>query len=167
MLSRERFDVVVIGGGINGLSTAYALSHDPDLRVALLEQYTIGHERGGSHGASRITRTVYSHPGYVRLMQRAHQIDWPELEKEAGERLIHPNPSCYFGNGASFEKYIRSIENSGLDITLLEPVEARRLFPQFRFAGADSVLLDRTGGVIAAEKTIQHLKRMLLQRGVK
>lgn len=164
---QNSFDVAIIGAGINGLAAAYALSRHSNLKVAILEQFTVGHPYGGSHGASRITRTVYSHPGYVKLMQRAHSCEWPQLEKEVGSVLIHRNSSCYFGRGKSFQKYLRSIENSGLEIDILEPSQARALFPQFRFSNIEAVLHDRTGGVIAAQETLDRLKTLIVNRGVK
>ena len=45
----RKFDFVVLGGGINGVCTALALVRR-GLNVALVEQFTAGHERGSSHG---------------------------------------------------------------------------------------------------------------------
>jgi sarcosine oxidase len=48
------FDVVVPGGGLHGLSTAWHLSRDRGLRIAVVEQFPIGHRRGSSHGSTRL-----------------------------------------------------------------------------------------------------------------
>ena len=45
----RNFDFVVLGAGINGVCTALALVRR-GLNVALVEQFTAGHERGSSHG---------------------------------------------------------------------------------------------------------------------
>ena len=50
----KKFDFVVLGGGINGVCTALALVRR-GLNVALIEQFTAGHERGSSHG--QVNRT--------------------------------------------------------------------------------------------------------------
>ena len=47
-------DVVIVGGGLLGLATARALRGERD--VVVLEQETVGHRRGGSHGPTRIFR---------------------------------------------------------------------------------------------------------------
>lgn len=99
-------------------------------------------------------------------MERAHKQEWPQLEKDTASRLIYRNPSCYFGKGKTFEKYLDSIANRGLDIEILEPSYARQVFPQFRFANSQAVLRDQTGGVIAAEETLRQLKRLIISRGV-
>ena len=62
-------DVVIVGGGLLGLATARALRGERD--VLVLEQATVGHARGGSHGATRIFRLGYADPHYVEMAQRA------------------------------------------------------------------------------------------------
>lgn len=84
------FKAIVIGGGINGLSAAYHLCRLGYKKVGLVEQWKIGHDRGSSHGPSRITRSAYSHSDYVRLMQWCHAEEWPRLECDAGQKFLFP-----------------------------------------------------------------------------
>lgn len=37
------FDIIIVGGGVYGISIAYYLSKNPSLKVLLIEQYRIGH----------------------------------------------------------------------------------------------------------------------------
>ena len=54
-------DLVVVGLGVMGLATAYqALRANPALRVLGLEQHELLHDKGSSHGESRLTRQAYS-----------------------------------------------------------------------------------------------------------
>src|SRR5690242_14714085 len=91
------FGALVIGGGVSGLSTAWQLAARGVPRVALVERFRLHHDRGSSHGTSRITRTTYSDAKYVRLVREAHAVDWPRLERESGEQLLHPTPGAFFG----------------------------------------------------------------------
>ena len=93
------YDCIVVGGGINGLATAHALLKLGVTSLALLEQFSLGHGQGSSHGRSRITRSSYTSPKYVELMQLVHKTLWPEWEAEAGQVLLHPNPGIFFGPG--------------------------------------------------------------------
>jgi sarcosine oxidase len=76
---------VVIGAGAMGSAAAYHLARRGE-PVVLLEQFELGHARGSSHGAARITRHSYADPRYARLMPAAFRA-WRELEADAGEAL--------------------------------------------------------------------------------
>ena len=82
----ERVDVAVIGGGVMGLATAWALRR-AGREPVLLEQFRIGHTRGSSHGATRIFRLAYAEEEWVRLAQEALAL-WRELEQETGEPAL-------------------------------------------------------------------------------
>src|SRR2546428_646773 len=57
-------------------------------RVIGFERFRPGHDRGSSHGDTRIFRTAYfESPEYVPLLQRAHRL-WRQLEKESGPELL-------------------------------------------------------------------------------
>src|SRR3954471_5163171 len=56
-------------------------------RVALVEQFAAGHDRGSSHGPSRIFRLAYQDASYIPLAQRAMTL-WRELSDECGTALL-------------------------------------------------------------------------------
>src|SRR2546428_11944454 len=57
-------------------------------RVIGFERFRPGHDRGSSHGDTRIFRTAYfESPEYVPLLQRAHRL-WRQLEKGSGAELL-------------------------------------------------------------------------------
>src|SRR5918992_1634000 len=77
-MAGDRWDAIVVGGGAMGTATAWQLARR-DRAVLLVERSTIGHERGSSHGPTRIFRLSYHHPDYVAMARRALE-DWRELE---------------------------------------------------------------------------------------
>ena len=81
------YDAIVLGLGGIGSGALYWLARRLGRRVLGLEQFEIGHVRGGSQDHSRIIRYSYHTPGYVRLAFEAYAA-WAALEADAGERLI-------------------------------------------------------------------------------
>lgn len=99
------FDVAVVGAGINGLCTAYHLSRQSSLKVLLLEQFDLMHCQGSSHSKIRITRAAYPDPIYVKMAEESRNVEWPELEKKLGEKLVRDNKFVAFGNDDIYLTY--------------------------------------------------------------
>lgn len=59
------------------------------VQVLGLEQFSeVAHDRGSSHGSSRIIRLQYhEHPDYVPLLHRAYKL-WQDLEADSGKVRI-------------------------------------------------------------------------------
>ncbi len=154
--------VVVIGGGLNGLSTLFHLLRLGVKRPLLIERFQIGHDRGSSHGPSRIARSTYPQVGYVRLMRAALAEEWPRLERAAGERLLFATPGLFFGPPRGpLAKYAAAVAAAGADVQRLDAHEARSMFPLLRFSDSVDVLHDRTAAVIASARTIRALERLV------
>lgn len=84
----KTYDVIVLGVGGFGSSALYHCARR-DLKVLGLEQFGIAHDRGSSHGETRIIRKAYfEHPNYVPLLIRSYEL-WRELEAESNESLMH------------------------------------------------------------------------------
>jgi sarcosine oxidase len=82
-------NVAVVGAGIMGSAAARELAragHD----VTMHEQFRIGHDRGSSHGRSRIVRLAYPELEFVELAKEAFK-GWHELERESGVELLELN----------------------------------------------------------------------------
>ena len=83
----NHYDVIVVGVGAMGSSTVYHLARRGK-RVLGLEHFDIPHEKGSSHGITRVIRLAYyEHPSYLPLLVRAYEL-WRDLEKQAGEQLL-------------------------------------------------------------------------------
>jgi sarcosine oxidase len=76
---------VIVGAGAMGSAAAYHLARRGE-PVCLIEQFALGHDRGSSHGAARITRHSYADANYARLMPAAFHA-WKELEADAAEAV--------------------------------------------------------------------------------
>jgi monomeric sarcosine oxidase len=147
---KTAFEVAIIGGGIMGLSTAWALKESGHRRVALIEQAEVGHLRGSSNGGVRIARSTYPNPHYVRLMRRAQSDHWWRLAKALNRELIRPVPGCFFGpEGGLVDAYAAGVSQGGADAVRLTNAHAAEAFPTLQLSGC-SVIRDHTAGVIDA-----------------
>ena len=81
------FDVIVIGlGGMGSAAAAHLAARGQ--RVLGLERFGPAHDRGSSHGGSRIIRQSYfEDPAYVPLLLRAYEL-WRSLEADSGADLM-------------------------------------------------------------------------------
>ena len=165
---RERvYDVLVIGGGVNGLSSLYHVGRFGYRNSALVERFSLGHKWGSSHGEIRMTRSTYVSTVYTFLVQIVNTEEWPRLEADAGTQLVHRTPGCFFGISADIAKpYEKSSAEAGAKVEWLGRAEAQRKFPQLRFKDTSWIFLDHTAGVIAAGQTMSALHRLCRKNGL-
>ena len=84
---KRDFAYIVLGLGGIGSGALYWLARQAGGEVLGLEQFAIGHVRGGSQDHSRIIRLSYHTPGYVELAKAAYRA-WTAVETDLGEPLI-------------------------------------------------------------------------------
>src|SRR3954451_9250859 len=83
----QHADVLVLGTGGVGSAAAFHAARR-GARVIGLDRFPGGHDRGSSHGQTRIIRQAYfEHADYVPLLRRAYEL-WEELESLADEKLF-------------------------------------------------------------------------------
>src|SRR5215467_207229 len=127
------FDAIVLGVGGMGSAALYHLARR-GRRVLGIEQFSLGHELGSSHGATRIIRLAYAeHPTYVPLLRRAYQL-WRELETQAGERLLFVTGGIDAGeeNSETIKGSLLSCKMHDLTHEQLDSASLNRRFPGYR-----------------------------------
>src|SRR6476646_1173425 len=121
-----------------GSSAAYHLANR-HVRVLGLDRFQPPHDRGSSHGKTRIIREAYfEHPSYVPLVQRAYDL-WAELESKADRKLLLQTGGLMIGpaNGALVTGAKRSAEEHKLAHRVLSAEELRQQYPAFKTSGED------------------------------
>jgi sarcosine oxidase len=148
----ERYDVVVVGVGGMGSAALYHLARRGK-RVLGLERFDVLHERGSSHGLTRIIRLAYfEHPDYVPLLRRAYEL-WRELEREAGEQLLHVT-GIVEGGERIYEGVLRSCADHDLPHEVLDGAEIARRFPAYRLPDDFAAVYQPEGGFVLPERCI-------------
>src|ERR1051325_3849354 len=84
---RRSTDVIVVGLGAVGSAALYQLARR-GVRPIGVDRFAPPHDRGSSHGESRITRLAIGEgEAYVPFAIRSHEI-WRQLEGETGRSLL-------------------------------------------------------------------------------
>ena len=159
------YDLIVIGAGAVGSATAYAAARS-GVRVLLLEQYAIDHDRGSSHGASRIIRYAYDHPVYVGMARDSFRA-WDALEQAAGERFYHKSGGIDFAppGEALLSGMRRTLLATGIMHEMLDAAAAMRRFPQFTLDPDWVVLYQADAGVLRASAAVRAFVRLARDQG--
>ncbi|WP_040803928.1 N-methyl-L-tryptophan oxidase [Nocardia concava] len=151
----ETYDVIVIGLGGMGSAAAYHLARGGQ-RVLGLERFTPAHDRGSSHGGSRIIRQSYfEDPAYVPLLLRSYEL-WEQLAKDSGDEVYRLTGGLYVGPPESLTVAgsIRASREWSLPHDLLDASEIRARFPNFtpepHFVG----LYEDMAGFARPERTV-------------
>jgi sarcosine oxidase len=162
-MSTERYDVVVVGVGGMGSAAFYHLARRGK-RVLGLERFDLLHERGSSHGLTRIIRLAYfEHPDYVPLLRRAYEL-WRELEAEAGEELLRIT-GIVEGGERILDGVLRSCAEHDLAHEVLTGDEVARRFPAYRLPPTMEVAFQPDGGFVVPERCIVAHVEGALARG--
>ncbi len=148
-------DVVVVGLGAMGSAALYQLAKR-GMRVLGIERFAPGHDRGSSHGLTRIIRMGYfEHPSYVPLVRRAYAL-WRELEAASGEKLLTVTGIAEMGLPDSV-LVAGTLASSRLHDLPHEVLDAKSLmarYPQFRLPANYVGVVQPDGGFLEPEKAI-------------
>jgi sarcosine oxidase len=149
-------DVAVIGLGAMGSAALYHLARRK-VRAIGIERFSPGHERGSSHGSTRIIRLGYfEHPSYVPLVRRAYAL-WRDLEAVSGRSLLTVTGIAEIGNEQSelVQGTLASSRLHGLPHDILDASELMRRYPAFRLPRDVIGVVQPDGGYLEAEAAVQ------------
>ncbi len=159
--------ILVVGAGIIGLCTAWALARDGH-EVTVLEQGPVPNPNGSSVDFHRLIRYAYGDRlGYTRMVGEAH-ADWERLWSDLGERLyVRTGTLLTRSEGAVLvSDTAASFDRLGIPYELLTGAEMASRFPVFTGEGVGQALYSPTGGALLADRIVAALGRHLPGRGV-
>ena len=145
--------VIVVGAGVVGAAAAWSLARE-GASVLLLEAFERGHDRGSSHGATRIFRHGYAEEDYVELSVRAMQ-GWKHLQRVSGRRLFDATGAVDHGALTALKAIAEAQDAAELPYEWLTGGEAQARWPGLRFE--EHVLFSPGGGWLHAAEAIDAL----------
>ena len=136
---KPKYDIIIIGGGGHGLSTAYYLAKEHGLRnIAVLEKGYLG---GGNVGRNTtIVRANYFLPGNSEFYSHSLKL-WEGLEADLNFNVMHSQRgliNLFHSDGQrdAFARRGNAMINQGDDAILLDRDGVRKYLPYLDFDNA-------------------------------
>jgi len=159
----EPFDVAILGLGGMGSAAAWALARR-GARVVGCERFDLAHDRGSSHGETRLIRKAYfEHPDYVPLLQRSYEL-WDELGELAGSPLLHRSglllcgaPESELVAGARL-----AAERHALPLEAQAPGSCE---PRFHDRAGERLFVEPEGGYVEVDRAVRAFQELARREG--
>lgn len=138
-------DVLVIGGGVVGLSTAIA-ARSAGMSVVVLDGLGVANPVWASGDETRLFRLSYfEHPSYVPLLRRAIE-GWHAL----GSDLLVQCGNLYGGlpSSALVGGTLAAAQQHGLSYEVLSSSQVNLLYPEFRLGEGEVGFFEAEGGYV-------------------
>jgi sarcosine oxidase len=150
------YDVIVLGTGGIGSAALSALARR-GVRVLGLDQFPPAHDRGSSHGQTRLIRQAYyEHPDYVPLVLRSYKL-WAELAERRETTLFYQTGLLQVGpaDGVVLPGVMASARQHGLAVEPLAGTEVTRRWPGFRAAAPLAAVYEPRAGYLLVEECVR------------
>src|ERR1700742_956338 len=161
-----QYDVIVIGLGANGSSALWHLSKTGK-RILGIDRFHPPHQKGSSHGESRIIRQAYHEsPFYVPMVKAAYPV-WAQLEKAAGKTLFQRTGGILLGapDTAVVQGARLSAETHDIPFEWLDAPAIRKRFPAFRPGPGTVGVLEKEAGILYPEECIRAFLHLAARNG--
>ena len=159
--------VIVIGGGIMGLASAWALCRRGH-EVALYEQGPLPNPLASSCDQHRLIRFTYgAMTGYARMVADAYAA-WERLWADLGQSHYVASGTLVVARDADdwVEQSIACLRQLDLPVERWTAADVARRLPFLDLGRPRCALYTPTGGVLFAERILQDLADLLTRRGV-
>jgi sarcosine oxidase subunit beta len=161
-------EIVIIGGGVMGLSIAYQLARRGQERVVVIERGYLAEGASGRNGGG--VRMQWSSELNVRLMQRSIEL-CAGLARELGLNIwFRQGGYLFLGRSvAERERMERNVElqnRCGVHTRMLLPEQARDLVPELDLDGVVCAAYNGSDGVLFPWPFLWGYATQAMKRGV-
>ncbi len=145
---QKNYDVIIIGGGIQGLSLAYNLAKKGLLNVAVFEKSYLG--SGASSRNGEMVRSAFASGEWIRLFNKSlkiwetlsHEIDFNVMFTRRGYLILASSPEKL----EACRTNVKQQNKLGVDTYLLTGEEVKKLVPALNPCMAAGGIFHPKGG---------------------
>ena len=165
---RKHYDVVIIGGGIQGLSLAYYLARDGSQQVVVFEKSYLGSGASGRNG--EMIRSAFGSREWIGLWDKSLHL-WENLAADIGFNVMFTRHG-YMVLATNPEEFDSLKQNQktqrelGLKTTLLDAEDVMRLIPAMNPDVIAGGLLQASAGFARHDAAIWGYARAARRLGV-
>jgi sarcosine oxidase subunit beta len=160
-------DIVIIGGGLEGLAIAWALAERGVQRIVVLERETIG--SGGTGKSSGIVRCHYGVPDLAamalvgnQLFEHAHEV----LGTDVGFAKVGYGVVVAENNVGPLRANVEMQQGLGVNVCLETPGAFGELWPEANFDDVVAVAYEPDGGFADAYRLAMAFAAAAREKGV-
>ena len=164
--SGTQYDVIVVGAGVMGSSTAYHLAKTGN-KVLILEQFDFLHHRGSSHGESRTIRATYPEDYYHSLVMESYEL-WRTAEAEIGYRVYFPAEQLDIGHSddKSLAAAVDTCKKHSIPHLVLDREQlAEKYYGRVEIPADWVAVWSKYGGVIKPTKAVSMFQTLAFKNG--
>jgi sarcosine oxidase len=159
-------EIAVVGLGAAGSAALWQLART-GCDVVGIDRFTPPHDRGSSHGQTRLLRVAYAEGAkYVPLVRRAIAL-WREIEAECGEPLFHETGVFYAGDAASDFLTLSIASARAHDVRLQMLAGSEGVKCGVHVPPTWLAFVEEEGGFVEAEKAIAAFLEASVGRGAR
>jgi sarcosine oxidase len=152
----ERYEVIVLGVGGVGSAALHHLAKR-GIRAIGIDRFNPPHDRGSSHGHTRVIRQAYfEHSDYVPLLREAYRL-WHELEAISETKLFHQVGLIEVGppNGVVVPGVLRAADEHQLQVESLSAKQIERRWAGLRVAKDCVGVFEPAAGYLYVEECVK------------
>jgi sarcosine oxidase len=156
MPSPASYDAIVLGAGGVGSAAMHQLARR-GLRVLGIDRFAPPHDRGSSHGQTRIIRQAYfEHADYVPLLLESYRL-WEELERQTGRQLLLNTGLVEIGpsDGVVVPGVLEAAGRHGLAIETLTPAASQERWPALYVPDDMVAVFEPKAGALRVEQCVR------------
>ncbi|MDE2313878.1 MAG: FAD-dependent oxidoreductase [Elusimicrobia bacterium] len=160
--------VVIVGGGVVGVSAAYWLSKNR-IPVTLLDQYEVPNRWSASGDHLQLFGLTHGKDAFYSEMAAKALTFWRELNKESGAEVFcsHGMLDLAETEHGYEEDSLRVLKDMRVPAQRLEKKHIAKLYPMINTRAVRWGLFHKDGGIIWAFRAVQALASLAQKQGAK